>query len=357
MITSLSLRLRRLAHSLAEPSGWRSLRFMAGLAPAARGALTVPAPGTVQKIVPAEPQRFDRIAPIIFQTWKSRTEIPANYRYWRQTFVTKNPDAQVVLWDDDDNRAFIAENFAWFLPVYDRFPKEIFRADAVRYFFLYAFGGLYADMDSECLKPLRLGLRKDAVLLGRMGFDPGFEHSVPNALMASRPGQAFWLLVIRRMLDVVAEYSTAEALIAAGPEQLTGPILVKRSFDEFQELDEAGLMARIAPVLDRLDDRQKGMMRIGRITLLDRNRWYPLDWTNLFHKKLRNYLDRKTVLLPPHLARWIFPQAELVTYWSHSWSFCAGAAVAGRPEKRTTPYQQVPAQAPATIMSGVRTSK
>ena len=293
--------------------------FLTGLAPVRRRAVAIPEPGTVEKISPRDPERFDRIAPIVFQTWKSRTEIPANYRYWRQTFVTHNPDAQVVLWDDDDNRAFITEQFPWFLSAYNSFPKEIFRADAVRYFFLFAFGGLYADMDSECLAPLKLGERRDAVLLGRMGADLGFEHSVPNALMASQPGQAFWLLVIQRMLEKAAEIPTAELQAVAGPEELTGPILVKRSFDEYRQLGEAALLARIDPVLKQLDERQRRMVRSDPITLLDRNAWYPLDWTNMFHKKLRDYLNRKSLLLPPEQARWIYPEAELVTYWSHSW--------------------------------------
>lgn len=319
MNDSIFRRLRRLLHSLVEPSGWRAQRFISGLAPAKPAKVVVPAPATVEKISPSEPARLDRIAPIVFQTWKSRSDIPSNYRYWRQTFVALNPDAQVVLWDDDDNRAFITEHFAWFLPVYNGFPKEIFRADAVRYFFLFTYGGLYADMDSECLVPLKLGQRTEAVLLGRMGADPSFDHSVPNALMASCPRQAFWLLVIQRMLDRVAEHPTSEMLAEAGPEELTGPILVKRSYDEFQALSESALLSRIEPVLKLLNERQKQTVQLGPITLLDRAAWYPLDWTNHFHKKLRNHLESETMLIAPEHARWIYPKAELVTYWTHSW--------------------------------------
>ena len=279
----------------------------------------IPEPSAVERIVPPEPVHFDRIPPIIFQTWKSRSDIPGNYRYWRQTIIDRNPEAQVVLWDDEDNRAFIAKAFPWLLDMYDAFPKEIFRADAVRYLFLFAFGGFYADMDSECLRPLNLGQRNEAVVLGRMGNDPSFEHSVPNAMMASRPGQAFWLLVVQRMIDIFESHPTAEMLLRAGPEELTGPVLLKRSFDEFQRLDDEALMKRIAPVVRNLTDRQKETVHIGRVALLDGETWYPLDWTNPFHKGLRNHLNRNTRLLSPEIARWVFPRAEMVTYWSHSW--------------------------------------
>ena len=310
-------RVRRVVASLAEPSGWRSLQVVFGKARTNK-LVNVPSSGPIDKIVPSAPRSLHKIPPIIFQTWKSRHEIPENFRYWRQTFVDLNPEAQVILWNDEDNRAFVAEMFPWFLPTYDAFPREIFRADAVRYLFLFHFGGLYADMDSECLKPLKLTHRKEAVLLGRMGCDTGFEHSVPNALMASRPRQAFWLLVIQRMLDASIDSLTAESEPGAGPEELTGPILLKRSFDEYETLSQTALVARISPVLRLLSNEQK-RVQFSDVTLLDRNSWYPLDWTNPFHKQLRNHLDRSARLLPPETARWVFPRAELVTYWSHSW--------------------------------------
>lgn len=312
-------RIRRALLCLAEPSGWRSLRVVSGLEPMESAGVTAPATLTVEKLVPPMPVRFDRIPPIVFQTWKSRSEIPANYRYWRQTFITHNPEALVVLWDDDDNRAFVAESFAWFLPVYDRFTREIFRADVVRYLFLFTFGGLYADMDSECLRPLGLGRRREEVLLGRMGPDTSFEHSVPNAQMASRAGQAFWLLVIQNLCEMVERYPADETFAASCPGTITGPILLKRSLDEYKNLSKNALLTRIAPVLQKLSARQRQAVQVGDVTLLDRNAWYPLDWTNPFHKKLRSYLDRETLLLPPDTVRWIFPRAELVTYWSHSW--------------------------------------
>jgi inositol phosphorylceramide mannosyltransferase catalytic subunit len=312
-------RFRRVLTALVEPSGWRSLWLATFGSQEAEGNHAALPCSEVEKVVPSGQARFDRIPPLVFQTWKSRSDIPSNYRYWRQTFVDQNPGTLVALWDDADNRDFIHGNFAWFLPIYDAYPKEIFRADAVRYFFLFLYGGLYADMDSECLRPLKLELRKDAVILARMGSDRSFDHSIPNALMASRPGQAFWLLAIQRMCEMAAAMPDSHDQAAAGPEALTGPILLKRTYDEYTGLDPAALAQRIAPVLERLTQSQRDSVQSGAVTLLDRNAWYPLDWTNPFHKHLRNHLDSKARLLLPETVRWVFPRSELVTYWSHSW--------------------------------------
>ena len=41
--------------------------------------------------------------------------------------------------------------FPFFLSTFDNFPEPIFRADAARYAYLFLFGGMYVDMDTECL--------------------------------------------------------------------------------------------------------------------------------------------------------------------------------------------------------------
>lgn len=314
------LRAKRVIHSLTEESAWRVSRFLQR----DRRSLTAviptlsddPVPGNyrkdVERIGAADPDRFPAL---IYQTWKSRSAIPANYRHWRQTFVDLNPDCQVLLWDDDDNRAFIAERFAWALPVYDGYPREIFRADAVRFFFLFEFGGLYADMDTECLQPIRPSATAGSVVLCRMGGNPHFAHALPNAVMASRPFQIFWLFAIKCMLDAAASPAAA----TSGPEDLTGPVLLKRAYDAFVRLDEAAVMAEIAPVLALLSERQRASLRYALPTVLPGRVWYPLDWTNLIHKRLCDRLRRDQRILPSAVGRTLFPHAAVVTYWSHSW--------------------------------------
>src|SRR5690606_7924245 len=113
----------------------------------------------------------------------------------------------------------------WFLQKYDSFPAEIFRADAVRYFFLYQFGGVYADMDTECLRSLDDILKNGDVILGSMGSDLTFPHSIPNAVMASKPRQEFWLLVI----SIMSELNFTQ------PEPVTGPVMLKRAYKAYRD--------------------------------------------------------------------------------------------------------------------------
>ena len=59
-----------------------------------------------------------------------------------------------MLWTDAGSREFIAEHYPWFLDTFDNYTYPIQRADAIRYFVLYHFGGVYIDLDIGCIRPV-----------------------------------------------------------------------------------------------------------------------------------------------------------------------------------------------------------
>lgn len=258
------------------------------------------------------------IPKIVFQTWKSRTIIPSNYRSWRESFFRLNPDYDVILWDDDDNRKFVEARFPWFLPIYDAYPREIFRADAVRPLFLFAVGGYYADMDCECLKNLDFLRSRSDILLGQMGSDLDFEHSIPNALMASRPFQIFWLLYARLMIDV---FETRRPMNDndATPEEFTGPILLRNCLNFYRAHTEQQIREKCSDLIKVLPTSWQTHVECGSIEVLGQDEWYPLDWTNPVHRRLRWNINQKKAALTHDELRQIFPNSSMVTYWSHSW--------------------------------------
>lgn len=190
-----------------------------------------------------------KIPNIIFQTWKSCTSIPDNYRYWMSSIKKYNPNYQHILWDDELNRAFIKKEFSWFIKYYDAYPAEIYRADVIRFFFLFRYRGIYIDMDTECLRSLDEIRSFGGIVLGRMGQDKDFSDSVPNAIMASEPGQIFWLLAISMSTEKINEYLT-DTNVVAGPESFTGPGLLKRAVDFYQYHRYEDIKARCQWVIE-----------------------------------------------------------------------------------------------------------
>ena len=263
----------------------------------------------------ARPEVFPRI---IFQTWKIRSPLPHNYAFWSQTFAVHHPDHKHVIWDDLDNRAFIELHFPWFLPTYDAYPREILRADAVRYFFLYLFGGLYVDMDTECLGPVSFDTRIGQVWLGQMGQDTSSKHSIPNAIMASTPRQSFWLFVVSLMEERAAEFRKARSGDPIGVEYFTGPILLRDAYLSYLR-DPQGSLAKVKNIAERLSGELRPATPRSQIVLLPASDWFPLDWRNPIHKAIRRELMRRELVVPPGLSRRLFPRSRLLTYWTHSW--------------------------------------
>ena len=68
--------------------------------------------------------------------------------------------------------------------------------DAVRYFILNSYGGLYMDMDVECFRPTDSFLRGFDLVLNVELRD---RATVTNAVMASAPQINFWPRVFEKL--------------------------------------------------------------------------------------------------------------------------------------------------------------
>lgn len=246
---------------------------------------------------------------IIFQTWKSKTIIPENMKKWSSTWKKFHPNYKYILWDDEDNRNFIKKFYPWFLPKYDSYDVMIKRADAIRYFFLYHYGGIYVDMDFECLKNLDELLKKNKesnVVLGKMS-EKDHPNNIPNAIMISKPRHEFWLYVFKELLLQDSKGQT---------EQTTGPILLKDSIKSYKNR-QTGTDKDVINIRKLLDSSKLSPISTStKITILDPVYFYPIDWTNESHQKKM----RLPVLKGKKLdVKRMFPNSYAVTFWAHSW--------------------------------------
>lgn len=281
---------------------------------------------------------------IIHQSWADE-HLPAKFEQWSQTCKVQNKDWEYVLWTDDDNLALVEKHFPWFLETYESMPGVINRADVVRNMYMYVFGGVYADLDTECLRnmnelfadydvPTKTHIQtaqmgemtastspNRTAFLGRMGLDQAFKHSIPNAWMGSTPGHPFWLLVI----EAVVEADRARNGSFAWPEDLTGPTrlfdLVNDyiASDEYKD-DKLDMTVKNNPTLLRTFGVQTGLPH--RLELLPGYKVYPFSWGKdgnfvrefcEVNKEHFNPARCKALLGTDH---W---PSYTITYWSHSW--------------------------------------
>jgi hypothetical protein len=171
-------------------------------------------------------------------------------------------------------------------------------------------------MDSECLRPLEGMRAMGDVLFGRMGSDHGFEHSIPNAIMASKPGQAFWLLTIALAVERLEKSRQDPSKF--WPELLTGPILLKDAVEFYMNSSKERVIDFVSNACPELAG-ELAKSDFGRITILPPPVWYPVNWNNFMQTAFRKRIYKENAVLDLATARQLFPQAYIVTYWSASW--------------------------------------
>lgn len=180
--------------------------------------------GYIAKCAQIKPlKKYDvKIPKVIFRTCWSH-DIPEKWRLSGESIQTLMPDWENILMDDDENREFVEKHFPDFLPYYDAFPHNIQRADAIRYMFLYVYGGLYIDLDFEILNPLdELFTTDNEVYLVKSG---NIGSYYTNSFMASKPKSKFWLEVIEEMKKPLPFYIIGKHFTVMCS---TGPIMLSR---------------------------------------------------------------------------------------------------------------------------------
>jgi mannosyltransferase OCH1-like enzyme len=183
-----------------------------------------------------------KIPQIIHQTWKD-DHLPPHLAAFQQTWQEHHPDWEYRLWTDADNREFLATHYPWFLPIYDGYAHFICRVDAIRYFWLDHYGGVYVDLDFECLSPIDSLLADRSILLS---LEPEV-HTQSNqpattqkldiilspALMASTVGHPFWQHLWQQLIT---------AQDCPDPLDSTGPFLLTRAYQSYAQNTEIRLI-------------------------------------------------------------------------------------------------------------------
>lgn len=105
------------------------------------------------------------ICKIIHQTCKDNKP-PKKYQKFIDSWKDKHPDYEYKLWTDEDNDNLVRTDFPEFYEMYKGFGHFMMRVDFARYCILYKYGGLYVDLDFECIKPIDMLLCNRDIVLG-----------------------------------------------------------------------------------------------------------------------------------------------------------------------------------------------
>ncbi|TFY83950.1 hypothetical protein EWM64_g79 [Hericium alpestre] len=161
---------------------------------------------------PSNNTAIERIPRIIHQTWKTET-LPPRWKDISEECRAMMPDYEYMLWTDATSREFIAEQYSWFLDTFDSYTYPIQRADAIRYFVLHYYGGIYMDLDIGCLH------RLDPLLTYPVILPRTIPVGVSNDLMFAEKGHPFLAQTIHNLVTFdhswVLNYPTV--MFSTGP--------------------------------------------------------------------------------------------------------------------------------------------
>jgi inositol phosphorylceramide mannosyltransferase catalytic subunit len=169
------------------------------------------------------------IPKIIHQTWKTNS-IPSKCKAWSSSWKKFHPDYEYKLWTDKDNRELIKKHYPKFLTIYDNYSKGVYRADIARYIIIYHYGGLYVDLDFECLKNMDKLLEDNKCFFA---YEPS-EHfingkpKICNALFASTKYNPIFIKFLREA------FQRSVIDINRSPVYLTGPEMITNVLNSIQ---------------------------------------------------------------------------------------------------------------------------
>jgi mannosyltransferase OCH1-like enzyme len=135
----------------------------------------------------------------IFQTWHSKN-LPPLMSKSIETIKQLNPRFKYYLYDDNDCREFIKNNFKPdVLNAYDRLIPGAYKADLWRYCILFIYGGIYLDIKYKPLNGFKfINLTEKPHMVADVN-----NIDIYNALMVCLPKTDFLFKAIRKIVENV----------------------------------------------------------------------------------------------------------------------------------------------------------
>jgi len=158
----------------------------------------------------------------VYQTWNTK-DLPSKMKERVLRLKKQNPKFNFYLFDDNDCREFIKNNFKTdVLDAYDCLIPGAYKADLWRLCVLFINGGIYMDIKLVCLNGFKLIelTESNHFVLDRL------DNALLNSLLVSQKGNIFLYKAIRQIVkNVQSKYYGGNPLSPTGPELLYNVML------------------------------------------------------------------------------------------------------------------------------------
>lgn len=158
------------------------------------------------------------IPKIIFQTCSFKyNEIPDYIKIHQQTWIEKNPNWEYRYYDDQDCFNFIKEYFPELVDMFSSIQVPFARADFWRFVALYYFGGVYADIDTFCVKPLDEWIDTDKDFISAENYIEGLGYNIEDWFFANSPKNDISRNIVDYMIDRIKSSHSPNENVSVSP--------------------------------------------------------------------------------------------------------------------------------------------
>lgn len=121
---------------------------------------------------------------------------PAKYDDYRSSVENLNPNYEYMEWDRSAADRLIKESYPEHWKTWIGYKSEIYRIDAIRYFIMHKYGGIYIDQDIKMYRPFDELLADYHMASMIFVFSGHSKTTVCNYFMASEKDHPFWMQCI-----------------------------------------------------------------------------------------------------------------------------------------------------------------
>ena len=183
------------------------------------------------------------IPKIIHHIWMGKNQIPDVNLYCANSIKEMNNDFDYILWKDDDVDKFMKNDFPEYYDKFNELPRMIMKIDMFRYFLMYKYGGLYADMDYLMFKQFDILNEKVVIPTNRDLDNNNKLTNLGNCIFASVPNHPFWKSLINTLFTIDRKnlpFDGFDNVIKS-----TGPIFVFNMYNNYLNKNDINIPQRL----------------------------------------------------------------------------------------------------------------
>lgn len=205
---------------------------------------------------------------------------------WSLSWRRQHPDWKYVMWGPMEVKRLAEFHYPHLMYVMNGYPSWIYRADAAQWLILHHFGGIYASMDVEALRPIDLSMVGHALPKNPKRVAWSFVHAAEGA---SYDGGVSALLnedgKINNFMSEGDDGNPVRRLDIHVVGSVAGHPLMREMLLQLVEHQYEFVLTATGNERFTAEVYEKGFINAVGLRILAREAYNPLDWSNTEMRK------------------------------------------------------------------------